>query len=213
ARRATAPARDQGPGKRRPSGLMRSAEALAGFAVEVLIEEERIPPRRIVVEAGVWPMRRAPAIRVEQKQTQEPPLELRGDLKQSSLPARSRRQFDRQIFAEEIMKMPERLDREEIQGKPDRASPVGVAAEETGARLARLIVEAGAPAVEIQDQGMVLVIARQRSQAEGRQEFALVEHSRQDALKARFVDQRDQAGPAAGRQIVEIALGSEPVLD
>ena len=63
-------------------------------------------------------MRRAPAVRVEQKQTQKAALELRGDLLQIRLFARSGRQFDRQIIAEEVVEMPERLDREEVQGKP-----------------------------------------------------------------------------------------------
>jgi hypothetical protein len=93
---------------------MRGAENLAGLAVKVLIEEKRISPRLIVLEARICSMRRAPTVRVEQKQTQKRALEFRGDLTQIALFARSGRQFDRQIIAEEVVEMPERLDREEV---------------------------------------------------------------------------------------------------
>jgi 2C-methyl-D-erythritol 2,4-cyclodiphosphate synthase len=70
---------------------MRCAETLAGLAVKVLIEEKRISPRRIVLEARICSMRRAPTVRVEQKQTQKTALEFRGDLTQIHLYARSGR--------------------------------------------------------------------------------------------------------------------------
>ena len=71
---------DERSGKGRPASLMRGAEALAGLAVEIFVEEERVSPRRIGAEAAVCSVRWAPAVRVEEKQTQEAPLELRGDL-------------------------------------------------------------------------------------------------------------------------------------
>ena len=58
-------------GEGRPSGLMRRAKTLTGLGVEVLIEEERISPGWIVLEAGIWAVRRPPVIRVEQKQAEQ----------------------------------------------------------------------------------------------------------------------------------------------
>jgi hypothetical protein len=60
----------------RPPGLMRRAKTLTGLGVEVLIEEvlieeERISPVWIVLEAGIWAVRRPPVIRVEQKQAEQ----------------------------------------------------------------------------------------------------------------------------------------------
>ena len=55
------------PRKGRPAGLMRGAEALAGRAVEIFVEEKRVAPHRIGLEAGVCSVRRAPAVRVEEK--------------------------------------------------------------------------------------------------------------------------------------------------
>jgi hypothetical protein len=55
----------------RPPGLMRRAKTLTGLGVEVLIEEERISLGWIVLEAGIWAVRRPPVIRVEQKQAEQ----------------------------------------------------------------------------------------------------------------------------------------------
>ena len=120
---------------------MRGAEALAGLAMEVFVEEQRIAPRRVVLEAGICSVRRSPALCVPQKQTEKAALELLGDLLEVCLLARSGRQFDRQVVAKVGMQMPQRLDREEVQRKPDRPAPVGVAAEEAGARFSRFVVE------------------------------------------------------------------------
>src|ERR1700727_1945745 len=138
---------------------MRCAETLAGLAVEVLIKEKRISPRRIVLEARVCSMRWPPAAPVEQKQTQKTALEFRGDLTQVRLFARSGRQFDRQIITEEVVEMPERLDREEVEGKPHWPPPVGVAAEEAGVGVSRFVVEPAGATGEIENQGVVLVAA------------------------------------------------------
>ena len=72
--------RNERPGEGRPASLMRGSETLSGLAVEVFIEEERISPCRIVLEAGVCAVRRPPAVCVEQKQTQETALKLRRNL-------------------------------------------------------------------------------------------------------------------------------------
>ena len=66
-RHANAAMRHQRSGEGRPSGLMRGAKALARLAVEVLMETKRIPPQGVFLETGFGAMRRAPAVRVEQK--------------------------------------------------------------------------------------------------------------------------------------------------
>ena len=91
--------------ERRPSGLMRGAETLSGLAVEVFIEEERFPPLGVSLETRVGAVRRASAGRVDQKQTQEPALELDRDLVQVRLPARSGRQLDCQVVAKVVVKV------------------------------------------------------------------------------------------------------------
>src|SRR5271170_3227395 len=151
-------------------------------------------------------MRRPPAIRVEQKQAEQAAPELRSHLVKIRLPARSGRQLNRQVLPEEVVEVPQRLDREEVQRKPNWPAPVGVAAKEAAAGLSRFVVESAGATVEIENERVFLVVARERSQSVWRQKFALVEHTRQDALKAGLLDQRNEAGPAAGREIVEVML-------
>jgi hypothetical protein len=55
---------------------MRRAKTLCRFGMEVLIEEERISLGWIVLEVGIWAVRRPPAIRVEQKQAEQTAPEL-----------------------------------------------------------------------------------------------------------------------------------------
>ncbi len=49
-----------------------------------------------------------------------------------------------------------------IDRKPDRAAPVGVAAEQTGARFRRLVVDAVVHAVDFERVWMVAMVARER---------------------------------------------------
>jgi hypothetical protein len=111
---------------------MRRAKTLCRFGMEVLIEEERISLGWIVLEVGICAVRRPPAIRVEQKQAEQTAPELCSHLVKIRPLARSGRQFDGQVLAEKVVKVPQRFDREEVQGKPNWSPPVGVAAEEAG---------------------------------------------------------------------------------
>jgi hypothetical protein len=102
-----AASRHKRPGERRPSGLMRGAKTLSGLAVEVLVEEERVAPRRVILEAGVCAMGGSPAVRVEHKQTKQTAPEFICDLGEIGFPARSSRQLDRQVFAEAGVEVPQ----------------------------------------------------------------------------------------------------------
>jgi hypothetical protein len=71
-------------------------------------------------------VRRASAVGVEQEQAQQAAPEFTCDLTQICLPGRSGRQLDRRVVAEEVVKVSQRFDGEEIQRKPDRPAPVGL---------------------------------------------------------------------------------------
>jgi hypothetical protein len=85
---------------------MRRTKTPSGLGVEVLIEGQRISLGWIVLEAGIWAVRRPPVIRVEQKQPEQTVPELRSHLVKIRPRARSGRQFDRQILAEKVEKNP-----------------------------------------------------------------------------------------------------------
>ena len=50
----------------------------------------------------------------------------------------------------------QRLDQQVVDGKPDRAAPVGIAAEQAGGGLARLVIDPVFLAVEVENVRPVL---------------------------------------------------------
>ena len=77
---------------------------------------------------------------------------------------------------------------------PDRAAPVGVAAEHAGVGLRRQIRNAVLLAAGVEDVRMVGVVARQRADAELAEELVLVEHLGQHAAELGFVQDGGQVG-------------------
>src|SRR5215470_6541965 len=101
------------------------------------------------------------------------------------------------------MQMSQRLDCEKIERKPDRSAPVGIAAEQSGPRFARLVVETSDTSVQVDNERMFAVVAGQRSEPVRRQEFRLVEHTRENPFHARLAHQRYQPRAIIGRGHVQ----------
>src|SRR5205823_6799057 len=69
--------------------------------------------------------------------------------------SRSSRELDLEVVAEVVVKFLQRLDEQVVRRKPDRSSPIGIAAKQPCRRLARLIVHAVLIAVHMQGIRMV----------------------------------------------------------
>src|SRR6185436_8990151 len=93
----------------------------------------------------------------------------------------------------------ERLDQQEVDGEPDRPTPIRISTELPRVHVARnvrdLVLEV--TAVRAEDVRAILVHARQRPDAMRRQELALVEQVTQRALQPLSAGQRQE--PAAVR--------------
>ena len=87
------------------------------------------------------------------------------------------------------MEFLERFDQEIVDGKPDRSTPIRIAAEESRARFGRFIVHSMVHAHRRQDIGMIFVIAREGADAIGRQEFLFVQHVPQHGFQPVAVHQ------------------------
>src|SRR5262249_199058 len=70
-----------------PSGLMARAKSGSIVAVKVLIEEEQIPPLRILLQLSGAPVDWPPALPVVEENAREPPHKLRGNFVQRQLPS------------------------------------------------------------------------------------------------------------------------------
>src|SRR5690242_11310054 len=104
-----------------PAGLVGGAEALAGVAVEVLVEEDQVAPVRVGLELLAGAEDGAAAIGAAQEDVAEPPRELGGDLPEGVRLARAGRELDRECLAQEEVELLQRLDEEEVDREPDRS--------------------------------------------------------------------------------------------
>src|SRR5262245_3234480 len=96
--------------QRRPARLVAGADAAAGVAVEVLVEQHEIAPVRIRRVARVVPVAGPPALRVGQEQRRQPARDLVRRLAQVELAARPGRDLDLEVVAVEVVEALERLD-------------------------------------------------------------------------------------------------------
>src|SRR5262249_15126204 len=118
-----------------PSGLMAGADAGTIVAMEIFVEQQVIPPVRIVLEflgaAEYWPQ----PILFAQKDPLQPIGDRASDLEQVHDVARASRTFDPEFVAIVQIILHQRADQQHVDGHPNWPAPVRVAAEHPGIRL------------------------------------------------------------------------------
>src|ERR1700761_7314419 len=98
------------------------------------------------------------------------------------------------------MKLLQRLNDEEVHGKPYGPAPVRVAAEQARARLGRFVVQGKRLSVRPKDERGVEVIAGDRAYTVVRQKFVGIEHPAQQRLHAMAAQQRKQPALSFARE-------------
>ena len=176
----------------RPAGLVGRAEPGAVVAVEVLVEHQVVLPRRVVLQPLGPPEAGPPAVRADQEDRDEPVLQVGDDGVQRQPVARAGRVLDGQVVAEEAVVALEGADDQVVEREPERAPPVGVAAEHVRRRLGRLVVDRGVDALDVEHVGVVTVVGGQRPQPVRGQELALVEQLGEQLLQALDADHAQQ---------------------
>ena len=126
------------------------------------MERDELVPSRIELKALVWAEHRTPAVGVD-KDPYQPSRDLIRHLIEIQLVARPGRAFDPEPWTEVAVVNPERLDEKVVDRHPDRAAPVGVAAEKARARLRRLIHEVCGVAANLKLQRMIAVPPGERA--------------------------------------------------
>src|SRR5437867_8577163 len=114
---------------------MAGAQALAGFAVEIFVEQYQVPPMRVGGPARIVAMAGAAAAVVGKKNTRQPSRQLAVNLVQCQPYSGTGGTLDFEMVAVEVVIALQRLDQEVIGWKPDRPAPVRVAAEKRGVRF------------------------------------------------------------------------------
>src|SRR6266511_460128 len=109
-----------------PAGLVGGPEAGAGVAVEVLVEEDQVVPRWVLLQLAVAAEDGAPALLVPQEQRDQAARELVRDLGEVEKPAGAGRALDAEPRAEEAVVDAQHLDEQEVDRVLDRPAPVRV---------------------------------------------------------------------------------------
>src|SRR5437773_4172519 len=198
-----------------PPRLMTGAEAGAVVAVEVFVEKQQIAPVRVALELLRVAVHGPSAVAPAQKEPDEPARQLPGDVPEVEPPVRAARTLDLQVVAIKVVELLQRLDEQVVHREPERAAPVGVAAEERGRGLGGLVAHAMLHAIHGQHVGMRAVVARQRADAVRRQELVAIEHVAQHARELRSIDDREQPADAAAGDGLRVEVGAElrPIVD
>jgi len=127
---AAAGAHDEVGDQRGPSRLVGGADTTAGVAMEVLVEGQQVVPVRMGLEEADIAEDRAAATGVVEEDRNETVGELVGQDGQGHLAPGAGGVLDQDVITEEPGIPAQCLDDEVIDREPDRAAPVGVAAEQ-----------------------------------------------------------------------------------
>ena len=132
------------------------------------------------------------AVRVIEEERDQPVGEVVGNLTERQLAAGTRRVLDPQVITEEPAEPAQRLDQQEIDREPDRTTPVRVAAEYLGHRLAGLVPDAELGATQLHRERLGQMRLGERAQPVRGEELLLVEHAYQNPRQPLPADHGEQ---------------------
>src|SRR5499425_2546786 len=176
----------------RPPRLMRGSQPRPRVSVEVLVEEDQIPPMRILLKLSDGSVDGPPARLVAREDADHPV----GDILRH-LPQGERRPSlvfwggHGELWPIGRPQLAERLEHEEGGGEPYRPAPVGVPALDLGDGFRRLVLH-GAPA---EDEGIALVELREAPDAMGREELLGIQEPLEEAPRLVLVDDGADVDP------------------
>src|SRR5262245_8809742 len=107
-----------------PTGLMRGADASAGVAVEIFVEEHVVTEVGVAGEFGVIFQHRALAVGAPEEEPGEAAGEFECDFVDGDESTGASGAFHFEIVAVVVVELLERLDEEIIHGHPDGAAPI-----------------------------------------------------------------------------------------
>src|SRR5215831_7691096 len=102
---------------------MAGAQAGAGIAVEVFVEQNQVTPVRIVLELFPFAEGGPGAVAAAQEDVIQAARKIRGHFPQRDPLAGARGALYLVLFAREVMKLLERFDQKIIDRKPNRPAP------------------------------------------------------------------------------------------
>src|SRR5437762_904430 len=111
------------------------------------------------------------------------------------------RAFDLEVFAVVVVKFLQGFDEQIVHWKPNRATPIGIAAEQASGGLRGLVGDAADMVIDLDFIGMIEMKPGQSANTVRREEFVFVEHTGQHALELLAIDEREEAAHAVRRSL------------
>src|SRR5467141_1720588 len=187
----------------RPARLVAGPEARSVVAVEILVEERHAAPVWIALEllraAEDW----SAAVGAGEEEATQASRDVGSHAPQAHETARAGGARDLEIVAEEVMVLLQRLDDEEVDGKPHGPAPVGFSPKGSGCGLRRIIAHTVFLTAHGDHIGMILVIAGQGANAVRGEKLLLVEHETEDFGKLLRGHDGEHDTPPAPRLVLE----------
>src|SRR5215207_7867003 len=138
---------------------MAGTTTLARFAVKVLVEPEIIAPVRVGLEVVVVAVQRTAAFVIAPENADQAASEfVCGFIKWHCFTA-GHKELVAKVFVVDV----ERLNDKLVERRPDRTTPVGVAAEHLLGRLARLVVEVEGFVADLVGDRMLFMVLGKRT--------------------------------------------------
>src|SRR5690348_1209372 len=108
---------------------MACAQPCSIVAVKIFIEQKQIAPVRVRLKNVRPAVNRTPPVFSSQKNTRQPPRNLRRRFPKRHLPPGKRRKFNRELLAVIKVIPLQRLDQQKVQWEPHWPSPVRISAK------------------------------------------------------------------------------------
>src|SRR5262252_6197340 len=176
----------------RPARLTRCAQPRPRVSVEVLVEEDQIPPVRILLELADGSVDGPPPRLVAREDADHPVGDVLRHLPQGERrPALILRGRHGELRSVSLAQLAQGLEHEEGSGEPHRPAPVGVAALDLGDGLRGLVLH-GALA---EDEGIAFMELREASDAMGGEELLGIQEPLEEAPRLVLVDDGADVNP------------------
>jgi hypothetical protein len=167
----------------RPPRLVTCSQAASVVTVKIFEEKQQVAPVRIALELFERSVHRATSLAVAQEDANQSALQFNADLLQVHPASGARRTLHSKTVTQEAVELPQRLDDQEIDRKPDGAPPVRVASQKSAVRIGGDVIYEILCIAQPQSLGMFTVKARKRTDAVGREKLRFVQHDAQDPAK------------------------------
>src|SRR5580692_7471856 len=169
---------------------MAGAQASAIISVEILVKQNVILPMRIGLKFLCTSVYRSTARLIAEEYSGQPISNFSGHLEQVHVTAGTGWTLDLEVVSVIQIIGKQRADQQGVHRHPYGAPPVGVPTKHAGIGFCREVIYAIFLGIDVENVGMLGMIAGERSNAIRAKEFILIEHARQDSTQPFRTNQR-----------------------